>query len=331
MTPCPSCGEPAAPGDAFCEACGTELAPAVDSGESPHVVMECLVCSSDPAIDQPPEVTAEGYCASCGRKVPSGRDHTELDLGLIAGVTDRGLRHHRNEDAMALAIADTTDGPVAIGVVCDGVSSSPRSDEASIAAARTAVRALLTSMRRGEDVEAGSLEAVHEAATKLNGLNGADGSPSATFISVIVEPSGVTLCWLGDSRAYWLAEDAESQRLTTDDSLAQEMVTSGLLNEAQAMASRHAHVITRWLGADFTEPEAHIAQFTPPGRGVVLVCSDGLWNYLPDADDLAERTLPAAVTDPLGTAGELVKFAIDAGGIDNITVVLVPVPLREES
>ena len=86
MTECPSCGEPCAPGDAFCEACGKELAPAVDSGESPNVVMECLVCSADPAIAQPPEVTPEGYCGSCGRKVPSGRDHTELDLGLIAEI-----------------------------------------------------------------------------------------------------------------------------------------------------------------------------------------------------------------------------------------------------
>jgi serine/threonine protein phosphatase PrpC len=331
MTECPSCGEPCAPGDAFCEACGKELAPAVDSGESPNVVMECLVCSADPAIAQPPEVTPEGYCGSCGRKVPSGRDHTELDLGLIAGVTDRGLRHPRNEDAMALATVDTSGGPVAIGVVCDGVSSSPRADEASLTGARTAVRALLASVRRGEDVEAASLEAVREAAIELTALNGADGAPSATFISAVIDSSGVTLCWLGDSRAYWLAEDGKSQRLTTDDSLAQEMVESGLLNEAQAMASRHAHVITRWLGADIIEPEAHIAQFSPPGRGAVLVCSDGLWNYLPDAEDLAERTLPSAVTDPLGTAGELVKFAIDEGGIDNITAVLVPIPLRESS
>ena len=42
--------------------------------------------------------------------------------------------------------------------------------------------------------------------------------------------------------------------------------------------------------------------------------------------DLAELALPAALTDPLATAGELVKFALDAGGMDNITVVLVPVP-----
>jgi len=273
-------------------------------------------------------VTAEGYCESCGRKIPSGRDHTELDLGLIAGVTDRGIRHQRNEDAMALATADTATGPVAIGVVCDGVSSSPRPDEASLAAVRAAVRVLLGAARRGDDLAEASAEAVNVASAELSMLYGTDGAPSATYISAVVEPDAVVLCWLGDSRAYWLAEDGTSRRLTTDDSLAQEMVTSGLLNETEAMASSHAHVITRWLGADISDPQAHVTRFTPPGNGVVLICSDGLWNYLPDAGDLTARTLPAASDDPLGVAGELVKFAVDAGGIDNITVVLAPVPLN---
>jgi serine/threonine protein phosphatase PrpC len=148
------------------------------------------------------------------------------------------------------------------------------------------------------------------------------GAPAADTDGV-----AVTLCWLGDSRAYWLA-GAGSERLTTDDSLAQEMIASGLLDEDEAMASPQAHVITRWLGADIAEPRPHVARFTPPGPGVVMICTDGLWNYLPEAADLAERALPAAAADPLGTAGELVKFALDAGGVDNITVVLVPFPLR---
>ena len=60
---------------------------------------------------------------------------------------------------------------------------------------------------------------------------------------------------------------------------------------------------------------------------MVLLCSDGLWNYQPEATELAAMALPAALTDPLGAAAELVKFAIDAGGMDNITVVLAPFPL----
>jgi serine/threonine protein phosphatase PrpC len=323
---CPSCGQPAAEGDAFCEYCGAELAPAVVSDASPDFVASCPVCSVDPSITQPVVVTADGYCESCGRKVPTGRDHVELDLGPLAGVTDRGLRHPRNEDAMALALADTQAGPVVVAVVCDGVSSSPQPDDASLTAAQAAVRVLLDAVRMGDDLEEASRDAVQEAATALTALAGPAGAPSTTFVSAVVESGVVTLCWLGDSRAYWLAADG-SRRLTADDSLAQEMVDSGLLGEAEAMASPQAHVITRWLGADIAEPEAHVSRFEPPGPGVLLICSDGLWNYLPEADDIAGVALPGAQTDPVGTAGTLLKFALDAGGMDNITVVLVPVPL----
>jgi serine/threonine protein phosphatase PrpC len=64
----------------------------------------------------------------------------------------------------------------------------------------------------------------------------------------------------------------------------------------------------------------------PPGPGVLLLCSDGLWNYRPGAAELAELAMPEAVTDPLGTAAALVTFALEAGGMDNITVVLAPFP-----
>ncbi len=367
---CPACGEPTGPGDAFCESCGKELAPAVVSTGTPGLVPSCPVCSVDPLVTQPAGVTADGYCESCGRKVPTGRDHTELDLGLLAGVTDRGRRHPRNEDAMALATAETPGGPVAIAVVCDGVSSSPRPDDASLAGAQAGVRVLLQAVRVGESPREASLAAVAAAAAELGALSGPGGAPSATYVSLVAgasptpgpgaltgsnavtadatssgadtlpdtvpaaddpddEDDGetVTVCWLGDSRAYWLAETG-SWRLTTDDSLAQEMVSSGLLDETAAMASPQAHVITRWLGADIAEPRPHITKFSPPGPGVVLICTDGLWNYLPEADDLAGRALPTATTDPLGAASELVEFALACGGMDNITVVLVPFPLR---
>ena len=323
---CPSCGAPTAVSDSFCEACGTELAPPMASTAPPGYRAECPVCSVDPEAP-PGAITAEGYCESCGRKVPSGRDHSELDLGLLAGVTDRGLRHTRNEDAMALATADAPGGPVAIAVVCDGVSTSPRPDDASLAAAQASVRALLTSARRGDDPAEASLAAVQVARQALIGIGSPGEAPSATYISAVVGSDAVTVCWLGDSRAYWLSTGPDTARLSTDDSLAEEMVSRRAMSEAEALASPQAHVITRWLGADLADIEPHVVRFVPPGPGVVLVCSDGLWNYRPEAPGLAELALPAAFTDPLGTAAELVKFALDAGGMDHITVVLAPFPL----
>src|SRR5215475_10377746 len=99
---CPSCGQPFDEADGFCETCGSPVAPAAVSSDASTEALECPVCSADSSAEHS-GISVEGYCESCGRKVPSVRDHVELDVGLAAGVTDRGLRHSRNEDAMALA------------------------------------------------------------------------------------------------------------------------------------------------------------------------------------------------------------------------------------
>jgi serine/threonine protein phosphatase PrpC len=322
---CPSCGQPVFAGDNFCEACRAELRPARVSGDRAETPVKCPSCPDS-------LVSSDGYCENCGHKVPSATDHTELDLGQLAGVTDRGLRHHRNEDAMALAVARTSEGPVSVAVVCDGVSTSSRPDEAAQAGAEAAVRVLLAAVRSGDDLAAASAEAVRGAQRALDDLAGRHNlvfnAPSATFVSAVVTGHAVTVCWLGDSRAYWLdAEDATAaRRLTSDDSVGQELVTRGLLSEAEALASPQAHVVTGWIGADLSGAKPHVTRFTPAGPGVVLLCSDGLWNYRPEAAGLAELAMPTAVTDPLGAAAKLVTFAIDSGGADNVTVVLAPFP-----
>ena len=289
-------------------------------------------------------------------------DHQEIDLGLIAGVTDRGLRHRQNEDAMELAVVPAVDGPVLVAVVCDGVSTSIRPAEASLAAAQAAAEVLRAAAQDGADLTEASSAAVRSAEAAVASLAQSPGGVgSATFVSAVITGSAATLCWLGDSRAYWLgapvtpASEAAApgspvpesptlesavpgspaagspaaetaHRLTRDDSLAEEMVAAGLLPEDEALTSPHAHVVTRWVGADPGEATPHVVTFEPPGPGVLMLCSDGLWNYQPDAAKLAGLALPSALTDPLGAAQALVTFAIEAGGRDNITVVLAPFP-----
>jgi serine/threonine protein phosphatase PrpC len=269
----------------------------------------------------------------------------EEDLGQVAGVSDRGLRHSRNEDAMHFAVADTDAGPVAVAIVCDGVSSAPRPDEASWAAVNAGITLLAEGAERGDDPEAASLVAVKAAGRSVTELAGPDGAPASTYVSAIVSERQITVCWLGDSRAYWLAANAAaaagphdtidisggSRRVTRDDSLAEEIVAAGLATMDEAMASPQAHVITRWLGADLPDPQAHVEQLTPTGPGVLLLCSDGLWNYRPEAAELAAMAMPAALTRPLDAAADLAKFALDSGGLDNITVVIVPFPPRPDA
>ncbi len=319
---CPACSGPVSAGDSFCEVCGAELAPVMVSDGSDPGARSCPFCITS-------AITPDGYCESCGHKLPAGRDHVEIGLGLLAGVTDRGIRHHRNEDAMALAAAGTETGPAVVAGVCDGVSSSARPDVASLAAVRASAQVLADAVKVGGDLQEASAAAARAAADAVAALAGPAGDPpAATYVSAVVTGDAAIVCWLGDSRAYWLADGpgAGSQQLTTDDSVARELIAAGM-PEAEALASAQAHVVTRWLGADLAGAEPHVLRFEPPGRGVLLLCSDGLWNYQPDAAGLAARALPAALTDPLGTARALATFAVDSGGADNVTAVLIPFPL----
>ena len=327
--PCPSCGQPVWPEDNFCETCRAPLTAeaATPAAESAPPSPGCQSCGSGP-------ISADGYCEACGHKAPSPRDHIETDLGLLAGVTDRGLRHFRNEDAMALAAIQTVGGAIAIAVVCDGVSGSTRANEASAAATEAAIGVLIPAARDGQDAASASLQAVQAAQEAVAGLADPAGTtapqdaPSATFVSAVMSAQSVTICWLGDSRAYWLdaVESAAARQLTIDDSVAAQLVAAGVLSEAAALDSPQAHVVTGWLGADVSDTAPHVATFEPPGPGVVLVCSDGLWNYQPDAAGLAARALPAALSSPLDAARTLVQFALKAGGHDNVTVVIAPFP-----
>jgi serine/threonine protein phosphatase PrpC len=275
-------------------------------------------------------VMAETSRGQRGHKAPSGRDHVEIDLGSLAGVTDRGLRHSRNEDAMALALTQTPAGRMALAVVCDGVSSSHRPDEASLAAAEEALRVLTTEVRAGTPaVEA--LTTATAAARRAVGdmADESGGAPATTIVSACVTTGAVAICWVGDSRAYWLpADDSGPRLLTRDDSLGEALVSAGALTEAEAVRSEHGHVLTRWLGADAERFTPHTVSFEPAGPGVLLLCSDGLWNYQPSARGLAELMPAAAAENLAGTAAALLAFALDRGGEDNVTAVLASCPPR---
>jgi serine/threonine protein phosphatase PrpC len=106
--------------------------------------------------------------------------------------------------------------------------------------------------------------------------------------------------------------------------LAQELITAGAAADSDAV-QRGAHTLTRWLGAD-SEPEPwsenSVRTITTAGPGVLLLCSDGLWNYLPDAADIARY---CNGVEPIAAARALTQHALDSGGQDNITVAIFPI------
>lgn len=284
----------------------------------------CVACRAG-------RVDTDGYCEHCGHAQPRERDHLEEELGSVAAVSDRGLRHHRNEDSFAVAATALPDGSAAtVAIVCDGVSSASRPDEASAAAAGAANEALLDALPRGAHPQEAMHEAILAAAAAVNALApevpGAQNAPACTLVGAVVSRGLLTIGWVGDSRAYWVPDDraALPRRLTEDDSWAAQMVAAGLMGEAEAYADVRAHAITGWLGADAYELEPHTATFKPDHDGVVVVCTDGLWNYAESARDMAQVLPQDAAVRPLHSAQVLVGHALDGGGHDNVTVAVVP-------
>ncbi|MEW2548226.1 protein phosphatase 2C domain-containing protein [Streptomyces sp. NPDC047002] len=290
----------------------------------------CVACRAG-------RVDSDGYCENCGHAQPRERDHVERDLGAVAAVSDRGLRHHRNEDAFAVSTAAAGDGtPAVIAVVCDGVSSAARPDEASAAASSAAEAALLAALPRGTHPQQAMHEAIVTAAQAVDDLVGSvsaagepgpvRNAPACTIVGAVALGGLLAVGWVGDSRAYWVPDDrtGPAARLTEDDSWAAQMVAAGLMSEAEAYADERAHAITGWLGADAYELEPHTVSFKPDRPGTVVVCTDGLWNYAEGVEEMA-RAVPAdASARPLHAARVLVGHALDGGGHDNVTVAVLP-------
>jgi serine/threonine protein phosphatase PrpC len=352
MTQCPTCHVAVGASEQFCEACGAgltapvfaaEATPEESTDETPvpddlsGTASTCQACGG--------EVSSDGYCNTCGARAPERRDHfSEQPATWVAAVCDRGIRHARNEDAVALA-AEAEPGSRAVVVVCDGVSSSVDSDLASLAAARAARDVLASSRSRGmgtgpslvaaviarvEAAADAASRAVLEVTSKAKDV-AAVGGPlapnpaSCTFVAAVVEQQLLVVGSVGDSRAYWIPDAGDATALTLDDSFAQEQIASGV-PRAQAETGPRSHAITRWLGVDAPDHRPTTATMTLAEPGWLLVCSDGLWNYCSAAQDLAAlvrqtaSTSPAA--EPLALAGALVDWANAQGGQDNITVAL---------
>lgn len=333
---CPSCHSAVAAGERFCEACGADLGlppPAAPHPAAPPAAPE-VAATARVCHECGGEVADDGYCTHCGAAAPSPRNHfTEQPAGWVAAVCDRGVRHRRNEDAVALA-AGPEPGGHAVLVVCDGVSSSTDSDVASLAAARAARDVLVGAGPAGSGTVAtrvavsakalvAAVDAANEAVIAHTGTG--PGNPaSCTFVAAVVDGPELVVGWVGDSRAYWLPDTGAPRLLTVDDSFAAEQIAQGV-PRATAETGPHAHAITRWLGVDAPDHTPRTVSVDLDGPGWVLVCSDGLWNYCSEAGDLAALLAATSRTsgaEPLPLAGALVDWANAQGGQDNITVAL---------
>ncbi len=285
----------------------------------------CMQCGG--AVD------GDGYCTVCGNKAASERDHyREEPAPWVAGVCDRGLRHSRNEDAMALGAAQEA-GTRAVLVVCDGVSSSIDSDVASLAGAEAARDLLFSNQPQGMGVEASRSAAMQlalvQAAAAANDAVVASTDPasvnaaSATFVAAVVSEGRLFFANLGDSRAYWVPDTGRPVQLSVDDSVAQAKIEAGFTRE-EAENGPGAHAITKWLGRDAPDVVPRTGELEV-SDGWLLVCSDGLWNYASTPEEIGTVLAAGLASSPgnlVDVCEHLVTWANAQGGKDNITVAI---------
>ncbi|TDC87950.1 serine/threonine protein phosphatase [Actinomadura sp. 7K507] len=203
------------PGELFCEECGHRVGEAPPRDPSPPGEP-----AAEPSADPCPgcggtAIDGDGYCETCGLRQPAERDHVEIELPaadggngsrpvVAAGASDRGRRYSRNEDAVAIAAHSA--GVAA--VICDGVGSSQRPEDASRAAADTGAAALVALLDSGEDPEDATRSAALRAAAAVARLaTSQSDAPSCTYVSAVTRGATITVGWIGDSRVYWLSAD----------------------------------------------------------------------------------------------------------------------------
>jgi serine/threonine protein phosphatase PrpC len=332
---CPACVVEIPDEDLFCENCGIKL-----GDSAPETPQAKCVCGA-PAS----ETDEDGFCLRCGLRAhrtassesprePQPSDHIEQQLSPnFAAVSDRGRRHAKNEDRFAIL---ESSGACAL-VVCDGVSTSQNAEVASTVVTNTVLESLSLSLGSANplDPAAAVRQAIAAGAAALNAHANPyteENPPSTTVVAALVAAGAATIGWLGDSRAYWIdltdpSEAAVAQQLTQDHSWLNAVVGSGEMTPELAAKSPQAHAITRWLGADAVEDlEIDIVRHPlPASNGILLLCTDGLWNYFPTPEAVAALVQNASRNgeDALAIASQLVDLANRRGGHDNITAAVL--------
>jgi len=222
--------------------------------------------------------------------------------------TDTGRQRRGNEDALF----DRTP----VFVVADGMGGAQSGEVASRMAVETFERGL-----PGDGSPQDRLAEVTRIANRriytLSHAGEEHAGMGTTLTAALLGDGEVAIAHVGDSRAY-LLRGGELARLTRDHSLVDELVQRGKLTERQALEHPQRSIITRALGI---EPEVEVDTWTYPVQAgdVLLLCSDGLTSMV--AEPLIARVLASEPTLS-GAADRLIAEANEAGGRDNITVVM---------
>ena len=236
-------------------------------------------------------------------------------------VTDAGLVRAHNEDRYWV------DDQRGVYLVVDGVGGRAGGDMA----AETAVETIRESVCAGEGpVEERVRRAIMLANNRIFELAQADQERrgmACVLTLAVVEDGYATIGHVGDSRLYLIWNGA-MRKVTSDHSPVGEQEDAGELSEEEAMAHPRRHEVFRDVGSRLREAadeefiEIRRCRFRPDAA--LLLCSDGLTDQITSAE--VHDAVARYDGDAAAVAGELVERAIEAGGRDNITAVLVAGP-----
>jgi protein phosphatase len=225
-----------------------------------------------------------------------------------AAATDIGMVRERNEDSYLV------DEP--LFAVADGMGGHLGGEVAS----RLAVETLERLFHRHEGELPDQIREANRAVFERSVVDRSVAGMGTTLTAIMAEGDRVRLAHVGDSRAY-LLRDGALRLLTEDHTLVHRMVQEGEISEQEAEVHPQRNILTRVIGVDlWVEVDEDEFEVRPGDR--ILLCTDGLTGMVRE-DQI--REILAAGREPRETAEELVRRANEAGGVDNITVVVLDI------
>ena len=257
-------------------------------------------------------MTELGRAAATRSLTVPGRSDASVDLSWGA-ATDIGRKRDHNEDSF---LAESP-----LFVVADGMGGHAAGDVASAAVVTRLSEAISADFAEPRSI----IDALRAATADITLADDAD----EVGVGTTVTGSALTLrdgdpYWavfnIGDSRVYRFGDD-ELRQITTDHSVVQELVDAGLLAQEDAEFHPDSNVITRAVGFN-VEPFADFWMLPVHVGHRLLICSDGLTR---EVDHPALRGVLAAGMPAPETADALVAAALEGGGRDNITAIVLDV------
>jgi serine/threonine protein phosphatase PrpC len=261
-------------------------------------------------------------------KLPAEKQYTlTIGTGLDAGIK---RKHKPNEDRL-LAIQgtlanDTCPQPFGLFVIADGIGGHANGQEASRLAIQhirdVVIPALLSDVKISEEQSAELLlEAVQEANNAVCQYNQMYKSDIGTTVTAaLVVGKTISIANVGDSRTYSHTSDGGLKKVTRDHSVVARLVENGAISADDVYSHPRRNEIYRSLGH---KTSLDVDMFTHPlaAETTLLLCSDGLWEMV--RDPAIQEILSAELPDATKASEALVQAALDGGGQDNISVIVV--------